>query len=325
VKIVVTLVAYRTPLPMLVWSLTALGRQDQKPDQVLVHVNGSNADDAAVVSAHATAVLGDRVVVSWSERNLGFSAAHNGLLQRAFDDDGDLVVVHNPDLALSPSALRELVKAASGTQTPGLFGPLLELADPHTVAATGRVDSAGIVWRSGGRHMDDQQGEPIAGAAGEPRCVAGVSGACMVVPRVTYVAVTRTTGEFFDEDLFAYREDAELCFRAGLLGIESWLVPRAHGIHVRALRGGVRRRNADIDRLGVRNRFLIAGKYGRHRPGGFLGPLARDVVVIAAVLVREWSSVPGLVEAWRLRSRMRAKGAVVLAAASLTSKQAARL
>jgi GT2 family glycosyltransferase len=113
----------------------------------------------------------------------------------------------------------------------------------------------------------------------------------------------------------AYREDAELAHRAALLGVPSFLVPAARGVHVRRLRGTGRGIDPQIDLLGVRNRFLIAAKYGRRRPGGTVGPWLRDAVVIGGVLLRERRSLPGLRDAWHLRRAMRDKGARIRAAA----------
>jgi GT2 family glycosyltransferase len=164
--------------------------------------------------------------------------------------------------------------------------------------------------------LDIGQSAPLQAPSGAPRRVAGISGACLYVPASTYRTVTEASGEFFDEDFFAYREDAELAFRAQLLGIHSYLVPSARGRHCRQLRGTQRQVSVEIDRLGVRNRFLFASKYGLGRPG--LAPLvlARDAVVILGVLLRERTSLPGLRDAWQLRHAMRAKGRRVGTAAA---------
>ena len=65
-------------------------------------------------------------------------------------------------------------------------------------------------------------------------------------------------GEVFDEDFFAYREDADLAWRAQLLGWDALYVPGATATHVR--RVTPERRSAlpaAINRYGVRNRFLL--------------------------------------------------------------------
>jgi GT2 family glycosyltransferase len=274
-----------------------------------VHANAATAAETEVIRERVTVAAGAlRWELSAGPENLGFAGAHNASLQQLFDAGCDAVVVLNPDLVLAATALAELTIAAGALPPTTLLGPVLELADQQTLAGTGTVDTLGIIWTGDGRHLDDRQGEPLTGLPAAPVKVAGISGACLYVGRAGFDLVQQGSGEFFDADFIAYREDAELAYRAAILGAESFLVPAARGLHARRLRGTTRGRDAAIDALGVRNRFLIAFKYGRWRPGGAVAPLRRDVVVIAAVLLRERSSLTGLREAWQLRHRMRAKG-----------------
>lgn len=314
-----TVVLYHQRLDALAPSLAGLAGWDHGP--VLVHVNDTSPDDPLLGGLRDALPSAE---VTWSSANRGFAGGHNALLERAWALGADAAVVHNPDLVLDPGAVELLSQASGRYDGKALLGPALQLADEATLAPEGRIDTVGIVWTRGGRHLDSGQGRPWPPASDVPAVVAGISGACLFVPRPAYQAVVAVCGELFDEDFVAYREDAELGFRAGLLGIPSVVVPLATGRHGRSLRGTARGASEHIDRLGVRNRFLIAFKYGRHRPGGLVGPLLRDVLVIAGVLVRERSSIPGLRDAWRLRATMRAKGAAVLAAARRSSRSAVR-
>jgi GT2 family glycosyltransferase len=306
----VSIVLYRSPLPAVAATVHALVAQSVPPDLVRVHANATSDDEAHPIQERLASAAGPlRWQLTASRDNQGFAAAHNTALAELFDAGCTAVVVLNPDLVLAPTALAELNAAAQRLPATALLGPVLELADPHTMSATGTVDTLGIVWTRDGRHLDSHQGEPLVDLPAAPVKVAGISGACLYVGREGFDAVRAGSGgEFFDPDFIAYREDAELAYRAAILGVESFLVPAARGLHARRLRGTSRGADAAIDALGVRNRFLIAFKYGRQRPGGMLAPLRRDIVVVAAVLLRERSSLPGLREAWRLRHRMRAKG-----------------
>jgi GT2 family glycosyltransferase len=309
----VSIVLYRSPIEGVLATAKALAAQSMPPDRVAMHANDmSNADAEAIRSSIGSALGTIQYDLTSSVANLGFSGGHNAALRELFGQGCDAVLVLNPDLVLDQQALAALTSAAESIRSSALFGPVLELGDPDTLQPTGRIDTVGIRWVWGGRHLDARQGEPMTGLPSQPVEVAGISGACLYVPRAAYGLILAASGEFFDTDFIAYREDAELAFRAGLLGVASYLVPAARGVHARRLRGTTRS-NAAIDALGVRNRFLIAFKYGVHRPGGLAGGLARDVVVVAAVLTRERSSLPGLREAWGLRRAMRAKGARVRA------------
>ena len=101
-------------------------------------------------------------------------------------------------------------------------------------------------------------------------------------------------GEFFDPDFFAYREDADVAWRAQLFGWRCIYTPNAFGYHVRKLRPGMRRfLPPDINMHSVKNRFLMraknitAGVYLRN----FLPILVRDLGILAYCLIVERSSL----------------------------------
>lgn len=311
----VSIVTYRSPLSLVEQTLKGVAGWHLTEVRVHIHANASSAQEAGALQSCA-----DRVgpllttTTSWSADNLGFAEAHNRGLDRLFGHGCAAVFVHNPDLVLSPAAPGHLV-AEMDRLGPGplLLGPLLELADPATMMGTGLVDTMGIRWTCDGRHLDEQQGSTLPVRPSPTHRVAGISGACLLVTRSAHEVIVAASGEFFDEAFIAYREDAELAYRAQWLGVSSYVCPGAHGRHARRLRGTTRGTDVFVDRLGVRNRFLIAFKYGRRRPGRLSAALARDVVVVMAVLLTERSSLGGLREAWVLRHVMSAKGARIRA------------
>jgi len=102
-------------------------------------------------------------------------------------------------------------------------------------------------------------------------------------------------GQYFDEDFFAYREDADLAWRCRLFGWNSIYAPSAVARHRRRVtperRSGLPK---EINYHSVKNRFLlrlnnITGALYRRD----LWPITkRDLAVIGYVLLREWSSMP---------------------------------
>lgn len=274
-----------------------------------------NEDDGTIADA-VRAWLGEASLdpkwVFSDVGNQGYSGGHNRLLAELFSAGTlaiDGVLVLNPDVVAEPGLVSAVTDFAASRCDPMLVGPLLELADADTLAGEGVIDTCGTVWDRWARHHDLAQGRPIAEAPTAPQKTAGISGACIYVPRAAYERVIDATGEFFDADFIAYREDAELGIRAALVGVESWVVPAARGRHVRRLRGTSRGVSAHIDRLSVRNRFLMRFKLGTYRPGGRLAATFRDVAVVAGVLLREPRSLSGLLDAVRLRGAMRRKHA----------------
>jgi GT2 family glycosyltransferase len=107
-------------------------------------------------------------------------------------------------------------------------------------------------------------------------------------------------GEFFDPDFFAYREDADVAWRAQLLGWRCIYTPAALGWHVRSVVPGVRRSvTPSINMHSVKNRFLMRIKNAT--PGLYLHcwlPMtARDLLVVAGCLLLEPRSLPAF---WRV-------------------------
>jgi GT2 family glycosyltransferase len=98
-------------------------------------------------------------------------------------------------------------------------------------------------------------------------------------------------GEFFDEDFFAYREDADLAWRAQILGWRCLYIPAAVGWHVRRVTPERREQLPHlINWHSVKNRFLMrikncsAGLYLRL----FFPVTARDIVIVGYAALRNW-------------------------------------
>jgi GT2 family glycosyltransferase len=99
---------------------------------------------------------------------------------------------------------------------------------------------------------------------------------------------------FFDPDFFAYREDADVAWRAQLLGWKCIYTPYAIAYHVRSVLPSNRRSlPAVINMHSVKNRFLMrinnitARLYKQH----FWAITSRDLIVVAGCFLREWSSL----------------------------------
>jgi GT2 family glycosyltransferase len=144
------------------------------------------------------------------------------------------------------------------------------------------------------RHFDRGWHEPDDGRFREMEYVFGASAAAALYRRemVTDVADGHN---FFDPDFFAYREDADVAWRAQLLGWRCLYVPGAEGYHVRRVNPGNRRAVPGILNMhSVKNRFLMRIK---NMSGGlyrrFWRPTtARDLLVLGGCLLREPRSLP---------------------------------
>jgi GT2 family glycosyltransferase len=146
------------------------------------------------------------------------------------------------------------------------------------------------------RHLDRGAGEPDLGQYDKAEEVFGPSGAAALY-RGEALQDVAFNGQVFDEDFFAYREDADLAWRCRLMGWKSIYAPSAVALHRRRVtperRGQL---PAIINYHSVKNRFLLrlnnmTGSLYRRD----FGPITmRDAAVIGYVFAREWSSLPAL-------------------------------
>src|SRR5205085_8659214 len=87
-------------------------------------------------------------------------------------------------------------------------------AKGYDIVPTEEIDSLGIRMTRSGRHFD------MTTATGND--VFGVSGAAAVYRKSFIIDVT-INNEYFDEDFFAYREDADVAWRGRLLVLRAML------------------------------------------------------------------------------------------------------
>ncbi|MBN2242182.1 MAG: glycosyltransferase family 2 protein [Acidobacteria bacterium] len=239
--------------------------------------------------------------VHYSAENLGFCAAHNRILGSS---SSKYVLVLNPDVVLDSRFLEILTREmdrdpAAGSATGKLYrrrrtSPGTEA--PPRVSGRMELDSTGIFFTRCQRHFDRGSGEIDAGQYNRREYVFGASGAAAFYRRGMLEDI-RSGKEFFDESFFAYREDADLAWRARWMGWECLYVPGAIAFHERRVLP--ERRSSlppAINMHSFKNRFLLriknmdAGTYARN----FIPITFRDAAACGYVLLREWSSIPAL-------------------------------
>ena len=219
--------------------------------------------------------------------NVGFCKAHNDLAERF---PSDYVLCLNPDTILRPAFIQELVRALQARpDAASASGKLLRM-DGKT------IDSTGIIMRREQRHLDRGAGELDTGQYDDPGEIFGPSAAAALYRRRA-LEQTAINGRYFDEDFFAYREDADLAWRCRLFGWISIYVPAAVALHRRRVTPERRRELPKaINYHSVKNRFLlrINNMSGDLYRRDFWQITRRDLAVIGYVFVREWSSLPAL-------------------------------
>ena len=230
-------------------------------------------------------------VCDLSPRTGLFTRADAGLKARSTDPSSDLV--RKPDESSPPSLLYHTIAA-----------------DPRR---TNIIDSTGIYFTRNMRHLDRGAEEIDRGQYDRVQYVFGATGAAALFRR-SFIEDVSVEGEFFDEDFFAFREDADLAWRAQLMGWKCLYTPAATAWHVRRVTPE-RRENLPlaINWHSVKNRFLMRGK----NASGWLCwrlffPVAwRDLMIFGYALLRDrrmWSAVT---YPWKVRDKIRRKRAII--------------
>lgn len=254
-------------------------------------------------SADVMEALGVSVVRS--SANIGFSAGHNRNIQ---DQEFDYALFLNPDCHLtSEDHIERLVHRLRTVDRAGMAGGKLLRMDQAGAALLREghrvIDSAGIYFTPELRHFDRGAGEPDRGQYDEAREVFGITGAALLCSR-EFIQDVSCRGEFLDEDFFAFREDADLAWRAQLLGWKAVYEPAATALHRRSVLPE-RRGELDpfINRHSLKNRYLMRMKNmdGAVRRRCFPYCWMRDLGIAGYVLLRERSSLGAYRDAWRLR------------------------
>jgi len=279
VKVAVNIVTFNSGEDIAA-CLESLGRQTFRDFRIHVLDNASTDGTINALSRFDLDLIR-------SQSNTGFARAHNDLI-RSYP--AEFVLVLNPDAVLMPEFLERIVGALeSRSDAASATGKLLRF-DGKT------LDSTGIVMLRSQRHLDRGADELDRGQFEKPEDVFGPSGAAALY-RLKALQDVAIDGQFFDEDFFAYREDADLAWRCRLMGWTSIYVPSAVALHRRRVTPERRSQlSALINYHSVKNRFLLRlnnmtrSLYLRD----FLRISTRDAAVVGYVLVREWTSIGAL-------------------------------
>jgi len=303
--------------PFLRRCLEGLAQQTHRALELIVVDNASADDSVALVSAHAERMIRN-------ETNRGFSAAVNQAVAVA---NGELVMLLNPDCFLMPDYVEKLVVLFDLRPELGAASGLLLRALGENIEPTREIDSMGIRMTRNGRHLDLHQGAPAdRHQMSDSFEVFGVSGAAAMF-RQSFLRDVAVDGEVFDEDFFAYREDADLAWRGRLLGWTARCEPAAVAYHVRRVTPEVRASlPASLNMHSVKNRFLLRLK----NEGAYLAlrnaPFAwmRDGMVLIAAMTIERSSLPAFAWLWRNRVRVLAKRRIIQSRRRVSDRELAR-
>ncbi len=191
-------------------SLSALVEQLDPGDEVIVVDNASSDGTAELVRA----VAPDATVLE-QERNLGFAAACDVGAAAA---SRELIVLLNPDAVPAPGFSEAIRRPAlDGRGWTAWMGLVTAQGGSVVNSDGGELHFTGIAWAGGAGGLATES---------EAREVAFLSGACLAIPRGTWIEAGG-----FPEQFFLYHEDVDLSLRLRLAGGRIGIEPAARVDH----------------------------------------------------------------------------------------------
>jgi GT2 family glycosyltransferase len=235
---------------MLRACLESIAAQTLAPREVIVFDNGSRTPAAERISSRP---------VFRSETNLGFAGGNNVAYRHA---TGDYIALVNNDVVLDHDWLTTV--AAALDADPKLAAVQTILRRDETT-----IDGAGIDISDGTFRQAGHDAVPTPDTR-HPTPAWGVSATAALYRR-------GALGEtIFDETLFAYYEDVDLCARLHDAGWRTEVLPVIKATHRGSQTAPLLGR--DALRLRTRNRYLVAR---RHRGVGRIGALLLEDLKLA--------------------------------------------
>ena len=215
------------------------------PFEVILVDNGSHDDSAGMAEREFGDDPSFRLTLIRNPDNRGFCAANNQGIAAA---SGEFVALLNNDAEAEPGWLAGLLSAFAGRPEVGMAASkILVYEDPR------RIDKVGHLIYPDGQNRGRGSGEFDTGQYDRVEEVLWPDGCAAMYRRLMLDRIG-----LFDEDFFAYADDAELGLRARIAGWTCLYIPAAVVRHHRGATLGVRstRRLELIER----NRILLAAK-----------------------------------------------------------------
>ena len=220
--------------------LGSLRAQTLADCEIIVVDNGSTDGSAEMLLADFP-----NVVLIRNAENRGFCAAINQGIRQA---RGRYVALLNNDAEAEPAWLAELVRGAESAADVGMCASKILRYDQRDV-----IDKAGHLIYPDGQNRGRGSGHTDHGQFDQQEEILLPDGCAALYDRRVF-----ETAGLFDEDFFAYADDAEMGLRARFAGWRCLYIPRAVVYHRHASTLG--RFSAERLVLVERNRMWLAAK-----------------------------------------------------------------
>ena len=153
----------------------------------------------------------DDIILLENKKNLGYCEGNNVGIRHA---QGKFVVVLNPDTLVEPEWLDELISAYEKNGD-GIYQPKILANTDHSMLL-----STGQVLQLFGFGYSRAKGDNDTNQYNKFEKISYASGTCLFTTKKILEKLS-----LFDPFLFAYHDDLDLCWRAAMIGINSFYVP----------------------------------------------------------------------------------------------------
>jgi GT2 family glycosyltransferase len=250
---------------MLRACLDSIAAQTLPPREVIVFDNGSRTPVAERIAfRHGLHIFR-------GHKNLGFAGGNNAAYRHA---TGEYIALVNNDVVLDRDWLATVAAALDADPKLAAVQTILR-RDENT------IDGAGIDISDGTfRQITWDRGRPAGSSTDDPAKYGGrdarAPGAWGVSATATLYRREALGETIFDDTLFAYYEDVELCARLHEAGWRTEVLPVIKATHRGSQSASILGR--DALRLRTRNRYLVAR---RHRGVGRISALIVEDLKLA--------------------------------------------
>jgi hypothetical protein len=223
-------------------------------------------------------------------KNLGYAGGNNRGIERALMCDPDYLLILNNDTVLEPCSVGKLVDTAEKEEGKigGVVPKILYYEEPDRIWYAGGEFSPllglGLHWGEG----DLDQSNPVKSTCE----ITFMTGACCLL---STEALRELNG--FDEDFFAYVEDADLSLRMTAAGYRMYYQPEARILHRCPLPGTlpspfqIRQRDVNRRRImrkhaSLAQRLLFLARFYA----------TRLILLLGYVLTRDWQRAQAILQ-----------------------------
>ena len=221
----------------------------------------------------------------------GFAYNYNNAIKKS---RGNFVFVLNPDTFLAPNCIEEILTIFEKDDKIGCVSPKILRMNENLLSYNPPIiDSTGLYLTPFIRHFDRGADEIDFGQYNEISYIFGVTGAAQFFKKSCLEDI-KILDQYFDEDFWSYREDADISWRLWNYGWKCAYTSTAIMYHARTAKPNSRKKiNQLINMHSVKNRYLLLINNISIKNFLIYLPfiLYRDLLIIVKVFLFERTSI----------------------------------